>query len=408
MANAKDLVSRLVLAVVLLAGLFATRWDTTLRHFDFMTWAASKAVLDRGGNPWDAAELNAELASNPDRYGPQWSAIDADRFELHLLNPPTWIFELQLLGMSALAMSLVGAGLLFAAIVGLSRRQPFIEAFAYLITAGAVFYVSPSATTFRLGQTGFILAGLVGVRLLAFDLVASRVALALLSFKPHLALAAAAPEFIRKPSAFARSMLLPAVVLVAASIIAFGPGSWWHWLQELTTARDQGTTTDISIRTLAPGFALTSELGIWGIVIALAAIAMLSLRYQQAPPQLMTLASLALMAYLSGHAFSHDWLWLPLVPVVLRWGPFATVLSGFSCAAVYTAYASTRLDDMAVHPKSLLGLLVTVGLVSAVIRRRDPNHVGDISADDKTALHPNVERTFARTVRAFSASWRVS
>lgn len=370
MGNHRDLVLRAIVAGVLLIALFSLRWDSSLRHFDFQTWVAADAVLETDGNPYDSAELNTELATNPDVYGPHWANADADEVELHLLNPPSWLAELRLLGMSAFVMSAAGALALYASIVALSRREPLINALSYLGTTTLFLYLSPSATTFRFGQTGLLLAGLIGVRVLWVECGGGTPAV-LMSFKPHLALAAAFPDALRSPVRFLRSAALPAVLLLGYSVVLYGASPWFDWLRGLTVERDQGNTTDMSIRTLFPDFAPTSELGVWGIAVAFVAIAVITVRWKAAPPALTVLTAIAIMAFLSGHAFAHDWLWLPLVPLVLRWGPITTFITGFTFGAIYTVYADVRLDEIAVNPKALLGLATVVFLVAMTATRGD-------------------------------------
>jgi len=373
MDNRRDLALRVIVAGLLIAGLFAIRWDSSLQHFDFQTWVASDAVLAGGGNPYDSVQLNAELAANPDIYGPHWATADDDKFDLHLLNPPSWLAQLRLLGMSAFVMSSAGALALYGSIVALSRRDPYIHALAYLGTTTLFLYLSPSATSFRLGQTGLLLAGLVGVRLVWAECGRAGTSVALLSFKPHLALAAAAPDIVRSPLRFARSLAVPAALLLGYSVVLYGFDPWFEWLRELTVSRDQGNTTDMSIRTLFPDVGVTSNLGLWGLAAAVTAIVATSIRWRDAPPAVTALAALALMAFLSGHAFSHDWLWMVLVPVVLKWRPLPTLIVGFTAGAVYTLYSDVRLDEVAVNPKAVLGLSVVIYLVAmTATRRREP------------------------------------
>ncbi|NNC78580.1 MAG: DUF2029 domain-containing protein [Acidimicrobiales bacterium] len=364
MDNRRDLALRVVVAGLLIAGLFAIRWDHSLQHFDFQTWTASDAVLAADDNPYDSVELNAELAGNPDIYGPHWATADDNTFDLHLLNPPSWLAQLRLLGMSAFVMSAVGALALYGSIVALSRRDPFIHALAYLGTTTLFLYLSPSATSFRLGQTGLLLAGLVGVRLVWAECGSAGTSVALLSFKPHLALAAAAPDIVRSPLRFARSLAVPATLLVGYSIVLYGVDPWFDWLRELTVSRNQGNTTDMSIRTLFPDFGVTSSLGLWGMAVAVIAIVAVTLRWRDTPPAVTALAALALMAFLSGHAFSHDWLWMVLVPVVMKWRPLPTLIVGFTAGAIYTMYSDVSLDEITINPKSLLGLSVVIYLVA--------------------------------------------
>lgn len=369
MGNRRDLVLRVIVAAVLLVALFTVRWDTSLRHFDFQTWTAADAVLAADGNPYDSTELNAELADNPNVYGPHWANADDDELDLHLLNPPSWLAELRLLGMSAFVMTAAGALALYASIVALSRREPFINALAYLGTTTLFLYLSPSATTFRFGQTGLLLAGMVGVRVLWAECGSAGTPAVVMSFKPHLALAAAFPDALRSPVRFLRSAALPAAVLFGYSAILFGVSPWFDWLRGLAVERDQGNTTDMSIRTLFPKFAPTSELGIWGIALALGAVIAIVLRWKATPPAVTVLTAIAVMAFFSGHAFAHDWLWLPLIPVVLRWGPITTFVTGFTFGAIYTVFADVRLDETTVNPKSMLGLATVVFLIVTTATR---------------------------------------
>jgi hypothetical protein len=356
-------------AAALVAALFAVRWDPSLDHFDFRAWRGAASLLDEGANPYDSSLLNA--AMNP---LPGDASLEPSGKDLHLFNPPTWITELRLLNVSALVMSLSGAIALFASLVVLAKDSARQEVAAYLIGAFMFLDLTPSVSTFRLGQTGLLLAGLIGLRLLAVGTRVGGVPVALLSFKPHLALASGIAELLDRPRRLLLSIATAIGALVGLQLIQDGVDPWFWWADVLREEQSFGTLTDMSIRTLSPYLPWSGPIGFLWLGIGLGAATIVARVWRLADARLLILASLATIAYFSGHAFSHDWLWLPLVPVVCRWRPITTLSTAFGFSVVHTLAFDMRIDDVPLQPKSLLGLATVIFLADAT--RRSAGRVG--------------------------------
>ncbi len=360
-----DLLVRVLAALACLVVAFSLRWDSSLDHFDFQVWRAAETIVDRGGDPYDSSVLNLELHENPQTYGDHWTVDGWEtRRRMHLFNPPSWLLELRLLGATALTMSLVGAVLTYGSIVALSRRQPTRQVLGHLGAATYVFVFAQSATTFRFGQTGFLLSGLVGVGLVLAERRSEGVAAAGLSFKPHIAAAALIPALATVDHKQRTELVVPTVVLLAATALLYPVGLWRSWIDALFDGDKPVGSDDMSFRTLSTRFDLAPSLSTFTLALALAASVAMAMRWRRADPRLLRLASLAVVIYLSGHAFGHDWLWIVFIPVVGRWTLLPSLGAGMGAALVYTIGDSLTDDGpVLVNLKSVLGLAVTVFLV---------------------------------------------
>lgn len=351
---------RIACAFGLLLALFLARWDFDIDHFDFRVWSTADVLLDEGLNPYDSEVMNERLLG---RF-PPLPGEDVD--PLHFFNPPTWITQLRLIGVSAFVMSLVGGVALFGSILVLAKDAGFERTLGYLFGTSYFLYLVPSMTTFRLGQTGFFLAGLVGLRLVLIGSRIGGVPVALLSFKPHLALASGFSELasstrLRLAAGTAATFL----ALLALQLTQDGLSPWSWWAGSLGESRSFGRLTDMSFRTISRHLDLHSAAGLPSLVAGIVGATVLSIRWKAADQRLLTLMSLALVAYLSGHAFVHDWLWLTLVPVVCRWTVLRTLTVAIVYATVYTYYRGVPADSTDVGPNSLLALGACVYLVHA-------------------------------------------
>ena len=169
----------------------------------WQAWDASVTLADAGQNPYDVELLNAELSTNP-IYGPDGVGIGDQT--LVLFNPPTWLVHNKVLGFSFL-LTLTG-GLVFVwSIVWLTKDSGWSVFLGAL--GGMVLFNSLGFNTrnFALGQTGFVLAGLIGLQLVLSSTRFNGVSLGLLAFKPHIAVAVGVVEFIRKPKALIQLVL---------------------------------------------------------------------------------------------------------------------------------------------------------------------------------------------------------
>lgn len=366
----RDLALRALLAMACVALLFVIRWDSTLQHFDFQVWRAAGSLAEQGADPYDTETLNRELHENPERYGNHWRD---DRWQtdwrMHLFNPPVWLTELRLLGNSALAMSLSGAALTYAAIVALSRQRPIADTIGYLVGSTWVFLFPQTATTFRLGQSGLLLCGLVGAALVLRSRGGAGGPIAALAFKPHIAVAALLPELIRGSRRHRVELLAPVALLAAATFALFPISLWAGWLGAVFSPDRPSATADMSLRTLSTQFPLPESASTGTLMLGIAAAAWCVVRWRRADPRLLTLLSLAIVIYTSGHAFGHDWLWIVFVPVVCRWSLGPTMFAAIGAATIFTLGDDwAEQGPVLVNLMSALALAVTVYLAVAARR----------------------------------------
>jgi len=361
---------RVVAAAACVAFLFVVRWDASLQHFDFQVWRAAGSIAEEGGDPYDTETLNLELHENPEIYGDHWRD---DRWQtdwrMHLFNPPVWLTELRMLGNSALTMSLVGAGLAYAAVVALSRTAPTIDALGYLAGTTWIFLFPQTVTTFRLGQSGLFLCGLVGLSLVLASRTSAGVPAAALWFKPHIAAAVLLPELRRGPSRRRVELLAPSILLTVATLALFPVSLWTSWIGALLSPDRPAASVDMSLRTLSTRYPLPESLSLLTLAIGVAVATWLVQRWRHADPRLLMLLSLALVTYSSGHAFGHDWLWVVFIPVVGRWSLGPSMFGAIGLATVYTIGDDwAEQGPVLVNLTSALALAVTVYVI-AVTRR---------------------------------------
>jgi len=209
----------------------------------------------------------------------------------------------------------------------------------------------------------------VGLRLLLIGTRFGGAPIALMSFKPHLAVASALVELpSRRRWRLIISTALTFCVLLSVQLAQDGLKPWLWWIDSLGESRSFGSLTDMSIRTLSQHVDVHPVAGIPSLLVALAIATVLTIRWSSGDQRILTLMSLALMAYLSGHAFSHDWLWLTLVPVVCRWSVPRTATIAIVYGTVHTYFNSMTVLDTDVGPKSLLALAACIYLVDAARR----------------------------------------
>ncbi len=365
MGTRADLILRFAASFAALFLLFALEWRPDLQHFDFQVWEAAVNMVPNGGNPYDPVALNTELQAHPDRYG---SSYDNGDFYMYLSNPPTWLATVRTFGSSALAISLAGAILLYGSIVVLTKDRPLVDAMCAIAGTTMFALESPAASSFLLGQWGFFLAGLIGVQLVARSRSWSGLPTAFLAAKPHIAFAVGIVQLVR-PGLRVRLLRLavPYAVLTALTVVFLGPMVWPWFVEAMVGGNTHPPTTlpDMSLGTLTPLLPWRS-LGLFGVLIGLGLSSMISWKWRDRDASVVLFASLAVAVYLSGHAFMHDWMWLPLVPVALRWSPAATIVSTIGVAQMMSL--SHRFEDQLPHLQPAIGLVVTGALVLIAFR----------------------------------------
>ena len=177
------------------------------------------------------------------------------------------------------------------------------------------------------GQTGLLVAGLVGVYLVVIGRRADGVPIALLFPKPHLAFALGFPSLIREPTRTIARIVPPVLLLVAASLVLYPAELWVEWIHSLVSGDATVVYNDLTLRTLSPRFPLPAWSTVPLLVVTIVLTGSLTMTCRRADPKLLALMSLSTMAFLSGHAFTHDFLWLVFVPPVLAWTPRQTLLA---------------------------------------------------------------------------------
>jgi len=347
-------------ALAALAVAFLVSWDAA-PHFDFSAFAAAESLAATDGNPYDIDELNGELTTNPDVYGDWWANDDTGNLRMFFFNPPAWFVELRVLGMSALVMSIVGGVVAAVSLAVLSVKRTPSEFGVY--TVGFLLFIASGygTTTMVFGQTGLLVAGLVGVYLVVIGRRAEGVPIALLMPKPHLAFALGLPSLLREPTRTVARIAPPALLLVAASLLLYPAELWMRWIESLISGDATVVYNDLTLRTLIPRFPLPAWSSVPLLLVAIALTCVITLTNRGADPKVLALMSLSTTAFLSGHAFTHDFLWLVFVPPVLAWTARQTML------AIALVLLPSMVDTGAlaswVDPRSLVVLVVTVYLM---------------------------------------------
>lgn len=371
-----EVIARSAFALAAVGLLFLLRWDTSIEHFDWQVWEASNNLLDDGANPYDHQVLNEELQQNPQEYGPHF---DSPSRYVYLFSPPTWLATVRLLTGSALVMSLAGAVMVAMTMVALTIERSWEHLIGAVLGFVVFVYLGPGLTTFRLGQTGLFLAGLVGAQILLARTATSGVPTAVMSFKPHIALAAGIPDLVRKPKETLAKILIPYALLIAATVALLGVTPWRAWIEFMTSgAGTNSYAFDLTLSTLSSALPW-GDLGLATIVIAALASAALSWHCRHADRAVLLLASLGIMAFLAGHAFVHDWLWVCYVPVVLAWNPLRSAL-GMSLLGLALSVA-TQVQFPLLNPQAVIGGFIAIGLTVLALRASQPTHDVDERAE---------------------------
>ncbi|MGI9604841.1 MAG: glycosyltransferase 87 family protein [Acidimicrobiales bacterium] len=377
----RSLAPRLALALVLVGVVFALRWDGSLQHFDFQVWEASQTLVDKGLDPYDPEVLNAELHADPVSYGDHWQVENADVIRrMHFFNPPSWLVQLRLVGTSALAMSLAGAIASFGAIAIIDRDRAIPDYLGHLGAAAYVLIFAMGVTTFRFGQIGLLLAGLVGARLVLGSRRSAGTMIALLSFKPHVAVAAAFPHLARRPVRAMGAVIVPLALLFVLTLVWLDPALWRSWVGALVSPDRPEGFDDLSIRTLSSRWTLPDWSASLTLLMGVGAAAYTSLRWQRSNAAVLTLWSMGIVVFTSGHAFSHDWLWIVFIPPVCAWSLRRSLIVSTLFATGYSfAYAvSRRVDFETVSLRSLFGLVVVLYLGWAAYESHRYNTTADL------------------------------
>lgn len=364
MSTRAETLFRVVLGFSALTLLFAAKWRTELQHFDFQVWEAAINMLPEGANPYDARQLNDELQAHPDAYG---RGFDDTNIYMFLSNPPTWLATIRAFGSSALAVSLAGALCLYGSIVFLTRDRSVLYTGLAVGSTSIFMLESPAATSFLYGQWGFFAAGMVALQIVVRGQPVSGVPTALLAAKPHIAFAAGIVDLVRSPRPALPRLVVPYVALLLVTTLWFGPSVWSSFADAMLTGNTHPPTSlpDMSFGTLSALLPWRS-LGLVGVLVGLGASAGFAWRYRDRNVHAVLFASLAISIHFSGHAFMHDWMWLPLVPIVLRWSPAVTVVSIVGVAQAMTM--SHRFESSLPSFQPAIGLLLTIGLVLIAVR----------------------------------------
>lgn len=345
---------------------------------DFQAWLAASEVAADGQNPYEGEALNAELQSDP-AYGGYWQDAP-DEYVMRFFNPPMWLAILAAMAFDPLVMSAVGVALVAGSMSYLSRGVESVTFVGYVIVGAAVSCSPIGLSTVAFGQTGLLLAGLLGLRLSLLDRGLEGIPLALLSFKPHLALAAALPALAKHPRTLLLRLTPPAVLLVLASVALFGVSMFVWWVQ--ATGSDHGSVVpvvDMTLRTLFPRWPLPSYLSVPMVLLAAVIIVVISLRTTSAKPATLVLLSVAFMTFLSGHGFEHDWVWMMLIPVVHRWSIVQSVVGAIGLIAVHSlTFATNPVEPYPLIWSPGIAALAVIGYLAFELLRPDSDQESGI------------------------------
>lgn len=368
MSKKLDTAGRSFFALSIVIMLFWLRWDFGAKHFDWQVWAASNTVFDNGANPYNPTILNEELQSDAAAYGEIFR--DHQPF-MYLSNPPSWLATIRFHANSAFLVALVGALAMAGSIVELTRNRPFIDTVGGLGGLFVFANLGPGTSTFAFGQAGLFLAGMVSLHIALRGKTLWGVPVALLSSKPHFAFAAGISELIRNPKRASIQMAIPYGLLVLATTVILGARSWFLWVDGLSNnALPDANLPDMSIGSLHPTLPWR-DLGLTGVVIGLVLSTAFAWRYRKAAPIPVAIASLAIAIYLSGHAFMHDWLWLPIVPIALKWNPVASLIGISALGLALLPNSPIVPPGLPTHHQPIIALVVTVVLIVVAVRSQD-------------------------------------
>lgn len=365
MSKRLDTAARSVFGLVIVVVLFWLQWRSDLQHPDWQVWEASNNLFDVGANPYDPLVLNQELQSDVLAYGDHFNN---DQQFMYLSNPPSWLATIRFYANSTFLVAFAGTLAMAASIVALTKDRPFIDTMAGMAGMFVFAYLSPGASTFLFGQAGLFLAGMVSLHVAFMGRTLWGIPVALLSSKPHFAFAAGIVALVRDPKRISIRIAVPYALLVLTTTALIGARSWLQWVDAIANnALPESTLSDMSIGSLHPALPWRDDLGLVGVLIGLALSAGFAWYGRRSDPIPVAFASLAIAVYLSGHAFMHDWMWLAIVPVAMKWSPPVTLLGLSSIGLALTARNSVP-QNLPLDYQSSIGLLITIGLVAIALR----------------------------------------
>ena len=373
----RELAIRVALPLVLMLVAFYIRWEN-IPHFDFQVWQTALRLAESGMNPYDSEVLNDTLRVVSSTEGGIFTEENRETVKMQYFNPPWWLLQLKILSANALAMSLLGAVFAMGSLAWLGRRMEQSRYLAASIAPVYLMFASFGVTTFRFGQTGLWLAGLYGLYLVLIRSGWSGVPLMAMAFKPHIALAAGIGEFIANPKR-RLSNWVPAIVAgVAASAIAFGPQMWSEYISTNLSDDLPSSFEDMTLRTMSTRFHLPSWTNLVGLGVALVVAVVTSHKWRAARPELIALWTTAITIFLSGHGFTHDWMWLFFVPVVCNWRVIQTVIvtTVVTQAHLFSWSTGHSSEPQLVSLMSLIALSATIYLGWSTYRDAQSNSGG--------------------------------
>ena len=112
------------------------------------------------------------------------------------------------------------------------------------------------------------------------------------------------------------------------------------------------------------------------ILISLVVVGFFSLRWNRVDPALLSLWSLSIVVFFSGHAFTHDWMWLIFVPAVLKIRPIFAIAAAYVIGRLFSEFYRPELAD-SVSVVSLIGLTICAALTFACLTQQRAATVSD-------------------------------
>lgn len=375
------------LIVAVNAGLVA-REKSTEFNADFDVFRAAAQVTVDGGNPYVRAELMDEL-SRPDRSYNQNFRDDPASWQRAFFNPPLWFVELSLVGWRA-DVFVVGSAMLFAAALWVWRRSVAFSIW-WIVPVFLAWDRSLLSGNGRIGQTGYLIAGLLGLSLYwsrRHPRWAGGAAL-LLAYKPHIWFAQWL-IVLRRDRRAGLAQLVGSIGLGLVSIAVLGPGIWFRYVESLFTTHTE-LPTGMSIAYAASFEPLSTGIGFFAaaVVTAVAIAVLLGRDLLSKEAEFVVVVAAIMLA--SGHALWYDWAWLLLVPFVLGWSPArsAAFLLAYPLTYAIGLYAAPIVITLAMLwvvlytelvtqnslpvPGPSAGPVVAAGPADGVARRRRPS-----------------------------------
>ncbi len=342
-------------------------WNSDFQPFDFQIWRASDVLADQGLDPYDEQALFREIGVNYQDYGgSHWigradSCVNENRSCMYLFNPPTWLAQIKLFGPSAMAMNIIGMLGTYGSLLWLSRKSSNINYVAFLVAATYFFSTTPGISTFRFGQVGFLIAGLVGLRFVLYGKNFVGLPIAMLSFKPHISLASGISELWRQPLKTALRVGVPLGTLLFVTLVLFPFSYWSSWLEQLDI--QVNPLDDMTFSTISATNKLPDSTDLYFLLAAFVVVVVASWLLRHADPYALALWSLAMITFFSGHGYSHDWLWLVFVPVLRKWSWLTTL----SVATVFCIFHKIGWESsQRPETKQTVSMLSLVALAAVV------------------------------------------